>query len=229
MVGMLRMILGLLPLPLALTLALSPAASQLSRDDIRTAELVAENCDLSGWSTDRSPEGLAVRASPGGRARILGRIPYDPGKPDEDYRGLGVPFKITGSRNGWLRIRGAVDYYERPALKRQVIFAGEGWVWGEQVGFKVQSARVRAVPDRNAPVLREMRHPEGRDKEWLTSVASLERIHACRGGWALISYRGKAVWGDQRLAADTIAPDGVGWVTNICGAQETTCDMGSHD
>jgi hypothetical protein len=216
---------------LSLALALSPssAASQLSRSDIRAAERVAERCELSGWSTNRSPEGLAVRSRPSGRAKILGRIPYDPGQPDEDYRGFSIPFKITGSRNGWLRIRGAADYYERPALKRQVIFAGEGWVRGEHVGFRVQSARVRAVPDRAAPILREMRHPDGRDTEWLTSVAVIERVHACRGGWALVSYRGKAVRGDQRLAADAIVPDGVGWVTNICGAQETTCDMGSHD
>jgi hypothetical protein len=174
-------------------------------------------------------EVLAVHARPSGRSAILGRIPYDPGKPGDDYRGFGVPFKIIGSRNGWLRIRGAIDYYERPALKQQVIFGGEGWIWGGYASFRVQSARVRAVPERHAPVLREMRHPDKQDTEWLTSVAVIERIHACRGGWALISFRGKTVGGNQRPATDAIAPNGVGWVTNICGAQETTCDMGSND
>jgi hypothetical protein len=221
MAGMLQQILVLLPL--ALALSPSPAAAQLARDDVRAAERVAESCDLSGWSSDSSPEGLAVRARPSGRARILGRIPYDPGKSEEDYAGFGIPFRITGSRNGWLRIRDARDYYDRAALKKRRIFAGEGWVWGGHVGFRVQSGKVRAIPDRNAPVLREMRHPSIEQTEWLTSVAIIERVHACRGGWALVSYRGKAV------GADAVPRDGVGWVTNICGAQETTYDMGTND
>jgi hypothetical protein len=156
-IRMLRQLL--VPLPVALALTASPAASELSREDVRAAERALEACELSGWSSARSRQGLAVRAGPSGRERTLGRIPHDPGKPDEDYRGFGIPFRIIGSRNGWLRIRNAVDYYDRPALRKKAIFAGEGWVWGGYVGFAVQSGRVRAIPERNAPVLREMRQP----------------------------------------------------------------------
>jgi hypothetical protein len=216
-------------LMLAPTLLASPADAELARREIRAIQGVTAACDLTGWSTNQSSEGLEVRDGPSGRSKVIGRIPYDPGKPEEDYRGFGVSFSITGSRNGWLRIRNAGDDFSRSGLKNKSIFAGEGWIFGGHIGFSVQSARVRATAHRNTPVLREIRHPAGQGTEWLTSVATIERVYACRGGWALISYRGKTVWGGQRLTPDTIAPDGIGWVTNICGRQETTCDMPSSD
>jgi hypothetical protein len=212
-----------------------PAWAAMLEADIKRAMAAETACILQGWSSDRDRKGLNVRARPDIRAPIVGNIPFDPGKPDQDYRGFGVQFDILASRNGWIKIRNATDGHQRPGLADKQIYRGEGWVHGSRVTFYVQSARVRAQPSREAPLIAEMRIPRTHkgqtnwDPEWLTDVAKLEAVIACDGAWALVRYRGKTELAGEALAPEAIAKDGAGWVTGICPVQETTCDMTTKD
>jgi hypothetical protein len=213
-----------------------PASATMQESDIKRAMAKETACNLKGWSRDREPQGLNVRAGPDIHARIVGNIPFDPGKPDEDYQGFGIGFRIIGSRNGWIKIRNAADGYQRPGLANKPIYNGEGWVHGSRVTFYVQSSRVRALPLREAPLIAEMSFEVTHKGEtswepmWLTEVARVEGVDACDGKWALVRYRGKPpMEGDKLLAPKLGARDGAGWVTGICPAQETTCDMRTDD
>ncbi len=207
------------------------AAIAVSESDIRQAQGVATTCELSGWSTNREGQGLLVRDEPGPAARVIGVIPFDLGTLGEDYAGFGISFQITASRNGWVRIRGAADEFGRPAFETKPIFGGDGWVHGSFVNFAVQSSRVRAVQQRAASVVAEVRSPlgDGRDTEWLTNMARITAVLACDGRWAMVRYRGKTSFADEVIPPDRVQPDGAGWVTGICGRQETTCDMRTDD
>jgi hypothetical protein len=212
-----------------------PAWAAMLEADIKRAMAAEKACILQGWSSDREPRGLNVRARPDIRARIIGNIPFDSGKPDEDYRGFGVQFDILASHNGWIKIRNAADGYQRPGLVDKPIYKGEGWVHGSRVTFYVQSARVRAHPAREAPLIAEMRMSQTHKgettwvPEWLTDIARIEIVLACEGKWALVRYRGKTELAGEKLAPESVAKDGAGWVTGICPAQETTCDMAVND
>jgi hypothetical protein len=68
-------------------------------------------CDIHGWSTDRDPNGLNVRAGPSTKAKVLGTLP-----PPYKFKSKGenapdggwlTEFSIIGFKDGWFLIEGA--------------------------------------------------------------------------------------------------------------------------
>ncbi len=84
-------------------------------------------CDIHGWSTDRDPNGLNVRAGPSTKAKVLGTLP-----PPYKFKSKGenVPdggwlteFSIIGFKDGWFLIEGATppgkEYEDESSLSAQ--------------------------------------------------------------------------------------------------------------
>lgn len=191
-------------------------AAATGRDvDIPSAETA---CALEGWAVDRDPRGLNVRAAPSARARVLGTLP--PLSVGEDRADFGVPFRITASRGGWLRIEGAQDDPARSGEPARPTYAGRGWISGGFVRFKVQSAHGHRAADADSERIVDL----GDDA--LTDVAALTRVLACSGAWALVEFvqekRRDPVTQALRDATDRTPRRA--WFRGICANQETTCD-----
>jgi hypothetical protein len=88
------------------------------------------SCKLEGWSTDKDPNGLNVRAAPNASAPVLARLPQR----SEAENGSLAQFEILGFKDGWVLIKGASygDYGDPPPAKP--LYSGMGWVHGSLVG-----------------------------------------------------------------------------------------------
>ena len=176
------------------------------------------SCSLEGWAVDRDPHGLNVRAAPSAQARVLGTLP--PLSVDEDRPDFGIPFRITASRGGWLRIEGAQDDPSRSGAPARPTYAGSGWVSGRLVRFKVQSAHGYRAPDTASERVVDL----GDDA--LTDLAVLNGVLACSGSWALVEFvqQQRRDPTSQALLDDNDRTPRRAWFRGICANQETTCD-----
>ena len=116
---------------MALAASLTPAPCAHAASATVPSDMVP--CKLEGWSTDKDPNGLNVRAAPNASAAILARLPPRP----QAESGSLVQFEILGVRDGWLLIKGASygDYGDPPPATP--LYSGMGWVHGSRVGGQV--------------------------------------------------------------------------------------------
>lgn len=193
-------------------------AAAAARDVAVEVPSAESACTLEGWAVDRDPRGLNVRAGPSAQARVLGTLP--PLSIGEDRADFGVPFRITASRGGWLRIEGAQDDPSRSGEPARPTYAGSGWVSGRLVRFKVQSGHGYRAPDAASERIVDL----GDDA--LTDLAALHGVLACSGAWALVEFvqekrRDPAT---QALRDETDRSPQRAWFRGICANQETSCD-----
>jgi hypothetical protein len=181
------------------------------------------DCHIEGWSKDRNPKGLKVRDSASFHGPVLGTLPTYVN--NYDSYSFGVEFKIVGSHNGWIKITGAKDDPNRSNQPLRPTYAGTGWVPGESVDFRVQSGTGYVRPDAESTKLIELK------RDWLTPMASIERVVACYKEWALLDYsfirrRNKKTMALEKLTLkEQQASNGRAWFRGICANQETTCEI----
>ncbi|MGD9170039.1 MAG: hypothetical protein PVI97_08265 [Candidatus Thiodiazotropha sp.] len=181
------------------------------------------DCHIEGWSKDKSPKGLKVRGSGNFHAPVLGTLPAYIN--NYDSYSFGVEFKIVGSHDGWIKITGAKDDPNRSNLPLRHTYAGTGWIPGESVDFRVQSGTGYVRPDAESTKLIELK------SDWLTPMASIERVVACYKDWALLDYsfiwrRDKKTMALEKLTLkEQLASNGRAWFRGICANQETTCEI----
>ena len=155
-------------------------------------------CELEGWSTDKDPKGLNVRAAPNASAAILARLPPRP----EAESGSLAQFDILGAKDGWFLIKGASygDYGDPPPAT--ALYSGTGWVHGSRVGGELVGGQnvggLYAEPKETAKRL-----PRPKNVDEIAVKALLD----CTGPWAKI---------DSNI--------GAGWVYGLCNNQVTTCN-----
>jgi hypothetical protein len=193
-------------------------AALVASPALAAAIVPAHECRLEAWVVDRDPAGLNVRSAPSREARLLGTLP--PLVNPDGERDYGVELRITGAKDGWLRIEGARDDPSRNGLGTpRPTYAGTGWISGNLVRFGVQSAHGYAQPD----VKSERRVDLGQD--WLSDRAEITRMLACKDDWAHVEFRLRAATG----AADALGEPQRAWFRGICANQETTCDRAAVD
>ena len=202
------------------------AARDESDYDKLNAELLAKAkslpagtmpCDLRGWSEDKDPKGLNVRAGPDTKSKVLGALPppYRFKTKSENFPEGGwlTEFSIIGFRDGWFLIEGAQPPgkdYEGGAYPRNhpKPYAGRGWVSANKVGAQYANGDTRMGGLFQAP------HT---DAKWTPAKNSFggeisadggpKKILACSGYWALVESH-----------------DGVrGWWRRLCSSQVTNC------
>ena len=166
-------------------------------------------CQISGWSKDKDPAGLNVRAAPRADAPVIATLP--PERRQGHHDTYAVEFRIIGSRDGWLLIEKAkiVDYENGKGDR--VIFAGPGWVSGGMVGFEINDANLRAAPSVDAKVIATLMDNSDPDGVTGPDGAAVDRVYGCEGGFADV---------------DVHMPRGQkyrGWAARICSNQVTTC------
>lgn len=176
-------------------------------------------CDIHGWSEDKDPKGLNVRAAPDVKSKVLGTLPppyrfkAKDGSENTPEGGWLTEFKIIGYRDGWFLIEGAQppgkDYegesYPRNAPKP---YAGRGWVSSSKVGAQyangdTQMGGLYQAPHTDAnwmPARNEGGSEIGAD-------GGPKRIFACSGYWALVESHDKVR----------------GWWRRLCSNQVTNC------
>jgi hypothetical protein len=159
-------------------------------------------CAFSGWSSDRDPAGLNVRAAPSANAAIVGRLPPPEHIEDRDFA---TEFDVLESRDGWFRIANARRWSEESAHSASL---PSGWISGRFLRFALQTDRAFASPDPNSQVVAFT----WRDGSGTIQPFAYRHPTACRGEWVKLTVVGHD--GRERE----------GWVRGICGIQETTCD-----
>lgn len=158
-----------------------------------------------GWSDDKDPAGLNVRAAPSANAAILGRLPtarYEA----EFERDMRSGFAIVEVRDGWVRIREAYD----PAGK--ALDLPEGWISARHVGFDLQTDKAFAEPDPTSAVVAKTRFTNGVERRF-----AWRDLAGCRGAWVRMTFTG----------ADGVEKSG--WARGVCNSQETSCDGAKGD
>lgn len=156
------------------------------------------SCKLEGWSNDKDPNGLNVRAAPNASAPILARLPQRP----QAENGALVEFEILGFKDGWVLIKGASygDYGDPPPATP--LYSAMGWVHGSRVGGQLVGGQnvigLYAEPRDSA---RRLPRPGNVDE------VEVKALLDCTGLWAKI---------DSNI--------GVGWVYGLCSNQVTTCN-----
>jgi hypothetical protein len=165
----------------------------------------ATACAITGWSSDRDPAGLNVRAAPSKDARVIGRIPAARDQAGDTYS---AEFDIVGSQGGWLLIRNAhfADY--GGGKGDQVVFAGPGWVFADKVRFLINSIDLHSAASAESSVVARLTnadHSSGPDS------ANIDHVYGCAGPFTDIA------------AHMTGKPSTRGWATGICSNQVTTC------
>ena len=178
-------------------------------------------CELRGWVA--SQDVVTVRAQPGPDADTLGTLPAMVKTPD--YFFYGVELNILGSRNGWIKIANAKDDPGMSSQPARPTYSGTGWVPGSAVSFSVQTDTGYARPDTSSTAIATL------DGGWLTELGEIDRIVACTGEWALLSYRLVRERNDTTDILEELTPEeqeatqGQAWFRDICPLQETTCDQ----
>ncbi len=202
---------------------LSAARDEVDYDALN-AELLAKAkylpagtmpCDLHGWSDDKDPNGLNVRAEPSVKAKILGTLPppYRFKNNSAPGNGWQTEFSIIGFREGWFLIEGAQppgqDYEgENYPRNHPKPYPGRGWVAANKVGAQFANGDTRMGGLYQAP------HT---DAKWTVAINEFgsaisadggpKRIFACSGFWALVeSHNGVR-----------------GWWRRLCSNQVTNC------
>jgi hypothetical protein len=178
-----------------------------------------EPCSLGGWSEDRDPKGLNVRAEPSTKARVLGTLPPPyrlkvGGAENTPEGGWLTEFRIIGFKDGWFLIEGAKppgkeyedeNRYPRNAPKP---YSGRGWVAANKVGASYANGGTRMGGLFQAPFVDAQWTPAGRKLGGtLDTDGGPKRILACSGHWGLVESH-----------------DGVrGWWRALCNNQVTNC------
>lgn len=208
-----------------------PNVTSAARDDDGYRELHAEllkargklpdgamPCDIHGWSEDRDPNGLNVRAEPSVKAKILGTLPA-PYK--FKRKGDNVPeggwlteFSILGFKDGWFLIEGATppgkDYEDESVYPRNhpKPYGGRGWVAASKVGAQYANGDTRMGGLFQAPHVDAQWTPaKGDGGSEIGADGGPKRILACSGFWALVeSHNGVR-----------------GWWRRLCSNQVTNC------
>ena len=176
-------------------------------------------CDIYGWSEDKDPKGLNVRAAPDVKSKVLGTLPAPykfkakDGSENTPEGGWLTEFNIIGFKDGWFLIQGAQppgkDYegesYPRNAPKP---YAGRGWVSANKVGANYANGDTRMGGLYQAP------HS---DANWMPAKTDggseigpdggPKKILACSGYWALVESHDKVR----------------GWWRRLCSNQVTNC------
>jgi hypothetical protein len=218
------------PRDITLTSSISRVLSA-SRDDAEYRKLDAEllkargvlpdgamPCDLHGWSNDRDPNGLNVRAGPSAKAKVLGTLPppYKFKSKSENVPDGGwlTEFAIIGFKDGWFLIEGAKPpgkeyederFYPRNHPKP---YADRGWVSANKVGAQYANGDTRMGGLFQAPQLDAQWTPaKGEGGSEISADGGPKHILACSGFWALVESH-----------------DGVrGWWRRLCSSQVTNC------
>lgn len=162
-------------------------------------------CDFGGWSADRDPKGLNVRAGPSATARIVRTLPAP--AYDADYeREMAPDFDVFEARNGWFLI-GRLDTSDLRHYKP----IPWGWIHGSKIDFAVQSDVAFTAPDPQSTVAVTAWWDKngGRPFDYRNPVD-------CKGHWVQLTVAGQ----DRR--------ERIAWTRGICDIQETTCDGGLH-
>lgn len=175
-------------------------------------------CDIYGWSEDKDPKGLNVRAAPDVKSKVLGTLPA-PYK--FKAKGNNVPeggwlteFNIIGYKDGWFLIENATppgkDYEDESVYPRNAPkpYAGRGWVSANKVGAQYANGDTRMGGLYQAP------HS---DANWMPARTEggseigpdggPNKILACSGYWALVESHDKVR----------------GWWRRLCSNQVTNC------
>lgn len=159
-------------------------------------------CNFDGWSADPDPAGLNVRAAPSATSRVLGTLP-PPTLDAAGDRKWASGFHVVEARNGWFRIESAWN----EALPEATGLPA-GWIHGSAIDFQLQTDKVFAAPSRDAPVV-VTAWEDPRDG---VVQFGYRNPGDCKGEWVKLRVTGR----------DKVERDG--WVSGICGAQETSCD-----
>lgn len=176
------------------SLALAPHAFAASV----TVPADTTTCKLEGWSTDKDPKGLNVRAAPNASAPILAKLPP---RPQADNGSL-AQFEVIGFKDGWVLIKGASygDYGDPPPATP--LYSGMGWVHGSRVGGEMLGGEnlvgLYAEPKDSAKRLPRPASIDG---------IEVKALLGCTGSWAKV---------DTNM--------GVGWANGLCANQVTTCN-----
>jgi hypothetical protein len=175
-------------------------------------------CDIHGWSTDRDPNGLNVRAGTSTKAKVLGTLP-PPYK--FNSKGENVPdggwlteFSIIGFKDGWFLIEGAAppgkEYEDESSYPRNhpKPYGGRGWVAASKVGAQYANGDTRMGGLFQAPHVDAQWTPaKGEGGSEISADGGPKRVLACSGFWALVESH-----------------DGVrGWWRRLCSSQVTNC------
>lgn len=168
-------------------------------------------CAFEGWSIDRDPAGLNVRAGPSTDARIVGRLPpFDGEDAGGVVLGRGPGFTIVEARNGWFYIDRAYGYAADGETMRDLPM--RGWISGRHIGFGLQTEKAFAAPDLRAPVVTTA----GEDGAGRFVELRHRYPSDCKGEWVKLRVAGL-----DRIEREA-------WVSGVCGNQETTCDGGVY-
>lgn len=179
----------------------------------------AHACMIPGWIANVDPQGVAVRVAPASDAAVLARLPSTV---ESDY--LPIAVDITASSDGWLHIENpAYDPDPRDPSDPEMPLVS-GWVDQSATVVIVQGKRGRSAPSTRARILDEFK--EG----WLSDSAGIDRVLDCKGRWVKVEYR-HLVRDDSTVPYSMVAggPVREAWFTDLCGIQETTCDMPTTD
>lgn len=187
------------------TVAPDANASTLADDDPGQTGGTLHICDFGGWSADRDPKGLNVRAEPSATAKIVRTLPapaYDP----EYEREMAPDFDVFEARDGWFLI-GVLDV-GKPGHYTPVKW---GWIHGSKIDFAVQSDVAFTAPDPKSPIA---------VTSWETEKGGFPFTYRhpidCKGHWVQLTVAGQ----DKR--------ERIAWTRGVCEIQETTCDGGLH-
>lgn len=166
-------------------------------------------CSFYAYSTDTDPTGLRVRAGPNRAAKEIGRLPAAVSSRKTDS--YAPEFDVIASRDGWLQIRNANDYYH-PG-RRRPIFKGTGWISGSKVTIAIQSGIGHTGPGASTPILVDL-------GDWMSDVSGqVLAVTGCSGKWAKVRY---TVPERQPIKGPHV---GEAWFAGICGNQRTTCEQ----
>ncbi len=177
-------------------------------------------CAMQGWSEDKDPAGLNVRAEPSAQAKVHGKLP-PPFKFRARNKSENTPdggwlteFRIIGFQNGWFLIEGAAPpgkRYEHESVYPKnppKPYAGRGWVAGNKAGAQYVNGDTRMGGLFQAPHVDAKWTPakNGFGSE-ISADGGPKRVLACSGTWALVESH-----------------DGVrGWWRRLCSSQVTNC------
>lgn len=182
-------------------------AVALPDDDPGQTKGTLHICDFGGWSADRDPKGLNVRALPSATARIVRILPAPAYDPDFE-REMAPSFDVFEARNGWFLI-GVLDT-NVPGHRTPIPW---GWIHGSKIDFAVQSDVAFTAPDPASPVAATSWWDEKDGGHPFTYRHPID----CKGHWVQLTVAGR----DKR--------ERIAWTRGVCEIQETTCDGGIHN
>jgi len=138
------------------------------------ARAATARCDIAAFSVDKDPKGLNVRAGPGRKFKVVGRVAKTR---------TGALVNVTGAKNGWVRLSKAEDPDHAPA---KILFKGVGWVYGRLIGTQTRGYSTGVI----------LRATPGARAKAIVKVPGEEfvRLADCKGRWAKVIWRGKSGW-----------------------------------